>query len=115
MVLNLSRLSSTSVVRSLLALTVLAIGTPVGLSARPSPQQQTGGVITGTVSERGSLQPIAYAVVRVAGTDNSVTTGVSGQFRITDVAPGTRELQVTALGYRTFDTAPLTVALASEA
>ena len=76
---------------------------------------QAQGVVIGTVSERGSLQPIAYAVVRVAGTDNSVTTNTSGRFRIGNVAPGARELQVTALGYRTFDTAPLTVALASEA
>ena len=112
---DLQKLGSASVIRSLLTLVVLAVGTPIGLSASLSPQQQTAGVITGTVSERRSLQPIAYAVVRVAGTDNSVTTGASGQFRITGVAPGTHELQVTALGYRTFDTAPLTVALASEA
>ena len=102
------------VIRSLLTLVVLAIGTPVGLSGRLSPQQQTTGVIVGTVSEQGSLQPIAQALVRVAGTDNSVTTNTSGQFTLVNVVPGTRELQVTALGYRTFDTAPLTVALASD-
>ena len=114
MVLDVRRLAS--VIRVLFILIELAVATPEGLVARVSPQQQSTpqGVIVGTVSERGSLQPIAHAIVRVAGTDNSVTTSASGQFRITEVAPGTRELQVTALGYRTFDTAPLTVVLDSE-
>ena len=114
MVLDVRRLAS--VIRVLFILIGLAVATPEGLVAWVSPQQQSTpqGVIVGTVSERGSLQPIAHAIVRVAGTDNSVTTSASGQFRITEVAPGTRELQVTALGYRTFDTAPLTVVLDSE-
>ena len=114
MVLDVRRLAS--VIRVLFILIGLAVATPEGLVARGSPQQQSTpqGVIVGTVSERGSLQPIAHAIVRVAGTDNSVTTSASGQFRITEVAPGTRELQVTTLGYRTFDTAPLTVVLDSE-
>ena len=108
MVLDLRNFASLSVARVLLTLIVLAIGAPVGLAARMSPLQAQG-VVIGTVSERASLQPIALAVVRVAGTDISVTTTTSGRFRIENVAPGTRELQVTALGYRTFDTAPLTV------
>ena len=113
--LDLRKLVSHFVIRSLLTLVVLGIGTPVGLSGRLSPQQQTTGVIVGTVSEQGSLQPIAQALVRVAGTDNLVTTNASGQFTIVNVAPGTHELQVTALGYRTLDTAPLTVALGADA
>ncbi len=113
MVLDLRNFVSVSVGRVLFTLIVLAIGAPVGLAAWMSPLQAQG-VVIGTVSERASLQPIALAVVRVAGTDNSVTTNTSGRFRIENVAPGTRELQVTALGYRTFDTAPLTVTLDSE-
>ena len=113
MVLHLRKFTSVSPVRVLFTLIGLAVGAPVGLAARMSPLQAQG-VVTGTVSERGSLQPIALALVRVAGTDNAVTTNDSGRFRIENVAPGTRELQVTALGYRTFDTAPLTVALGSE-
>ena len=113
-VLDLRRLASGSIIRLLFVLIGLAAGTPVGLSARMSPQQQSQGVVVGTVSEQGSLQPIAQAVVFVTGTDRSATTNASGQFRITNLAPGTRVLQVTALGYRTFDTAALTVALDSE-
>ena len=113
MVLHLRRFTSVSPVRVLFTLIVIAIGAPVGLTARMSPLQAQG-VITGTVSERASLQPISLALVRVAGTDISVTTNTSGRFRIENVAPGTRELQVTALGYQTFDTDPLTVALGSE-
>ena len=116
MVLDVRRLASVSVIRVLFILIGLAVGTPEGLVARVSPQQQSTpqGVIVGTVSERGSLQPIAHAIVRVAGTQNSVTTNASGRFRMANLAPGTRELLVTALGYRTFDTAPLTVVLDSE-
>ena len=113
MVLVLRSFACVSVVRVLFTLIVLAVGAPVGLAARMSPLQAQG-VVIGTVSERGSLQPIAYAVVLVSGTDNSVTTNTSGRFRIVNVAPGARELQVTALGYRTFDTTPLTVELGSE-
>ena len=115
MVLDLHRLASAYVIRLLLALVVLAIGVPVELSARLSPPQQTTGVIIGTVSERGSLQPIAQALVVVSGTDRSATTNASGQFRITNLAPGTRELEVMALGYQSISTEPLTIALDSEA
>ncbi len=107
-------LVSPSAMRSLLALTLLLIGSPLGLAARLSPAVQQQGVVTGTVSQEGSLQPIAQALVRVAGTDNAVTTSATGQFRITNVAPGTRELQVTALGYRSVHSAPLSVSLGSD-
>ena len=93
--------------RMLFALIVIAAGTPMGLAARMSPLQQ--GVVIGTVSEQGSLQPIALALVQVAGTDNSVTTNSIGQFRLENVASGSRELQVSALGYQT-----VTVSLGSE-
>ena len=106
MVMDLHDFASVSVERVFLTLILLAVGTPVGLTARPLQQ----AVVSGTVSEQGSLQPIAQALVRVAGTDNTVTTNQSGRFRIENVALGTRELQITALGYRTFNTAPLTVA-----
>ncbi len=79
MALDRRDLTSVSVIRTLLSLVVLAVGNPVGLAARPSPQQQTAqGVIIGTVSERGSLQPIAQALVIVSGTDRAVTTNASG-------------------------------------
>jgi iron complex outermembrane receptor protein len=108
--------ASVSLVRSLVALVALSVGTPVGLAARPAPQQQSTalGMIIGTVSERGSLQPLAQALVVVSGTDRSVTTNARGQFRITKLAPGTRELEVTALGYRTAATGPVAVALDSK-
>ena len=58
MVLDVRRLASVSVIRVLFILIGLAVGTPEGLVARGSPQQQSTpqGVIVGTVSERGSLQ-----------------------------------------------------------
>ena len=65
--------------------------------AHRTPAQQQA-VVSGTVSEQGSLQPIAQALVRVAGTDNTVTTNQSGRFRIENVALGTRELQDNGFG-----------------
>ena len=106
-------LASGRMTRSLAVLAVLFAFSPLGLAARLSPAAQQQGVLTGTVSQEGSLQPISQALVRVAGTDNSVTTSATGQFRIVNVAPGTRELQVTALGYRTVDTAPISISLGS--
>ena len=113
--LDLRGLASVSVIRVLFVLFGLAVGTPVGLSARLSPQQQSQGVVVGTVSERGSLQPIAQALVFVTGTDRSATTNASGQFRITNLAPGTRVLEVMALGYQSASTEPLAITLDSEA
>ena len=116
MALDRRDLVSVPPIRSLVALVVLAVGTPVGLAARLTPQQPSTpqGVVIGTVSERGSLQPIAHALVQVSGTDRSVTTNASGQFRIENLAPGARELQVTALGYQTVATEPMAVASDSE-
>ncbi len=105
MVLDLRNFVYVSLSRVLFALIVFTAGAPVGLAARMSPQQ---GVIIGTVSDQGSLQPIAQAVVQVAGTDNIVTTNTRGRFRIENVAPGNRVLQVSALGYQSLDTDPLT-------
>ena len=87
MVLHLRKFTSVSPVRVLFTLIGLAVGAPVGLAARMSPLQAQG-VVTGTVSERGSLQPIALALVRVAGTDNAVTTNDSGRFRIRERSSG---------------------------
>ena len=56
-------------------------------------------VITGTVAEVGSLQPIRYAEVRVSGSDQVAVTNAAGRFTLSGVAAGSRTLEVTALGY----------------
>jgi outer membrane receptor protein involved in Fe transport len=57
--------------------------------------------ITGTVAEAGSLQPIPYALVSVAGADRSTLTNQTGQFTLASLTAGTPTLEVTALGYGT--------------
>jgi hypothetical protein len=42
-------------------------------------------VVTGTVAEEGSLQPIQYAEVRVTGSDQVAVTNATGHFTLTDV------------------------------
>jgi iron complex outermembrane recepter protein len=71
-------------------------------------------VISGTVAEAESLQPIANAEVRVAGTNLVTVTNASGRFSLAGVAPGSRTLQVAALGYEAVDAA-LTASGAAEA
>ena len=62
---------------------------------------QDPGVITGTVVDARTQEPLADINVVVAGTLLGATTGPDGQFRIENVPPDTYTVQVNALGYRT--------------
>ena len=85
----------------LLPLLTVGVFIPAVLVARvPLPQSVQSGLITGSVAEEGSLQPIFHATVRVQGTDRSVPANANGQFRIADLTSGPLALEVTALGYQ---------------
>ncbi len=101
--------TSRATLGSLLGTALFVAASPGAAFARPAPQQIPGGTIVGTVAERASRQPIASALVRVAGTDVSAITGASGQFTLLNVSPGSRTLEVTALGYRELTTEAVTV------
>src|SRR5690242_9961651 len=59
------------------------------------------GPIAGTVTDRGTGQPIASAVITVVGTTRRTLTDPGGRFQFTDVPGTTAVLQVRVIGYRT--------------
>jgi TonB-linked SusC/RagA family outer membrane protein len=61
---------------------------------------QGEGTIAGTVTDRATNQPIPSAQVVVVGTSLGTLTNARGEFQITAVAPGTRQVRVLRLGYQ---------------
>ncbi len=57
------------------------------------------GVLSGSVIDRSTRQPIADAQVGVVGTTLSATTDASGRFRIANVPVGTRSIRVVRIGF----------------
>jgi hypothetical protein len=77
----------------LLAVLVAAALLPVGLSA------QQRGVITGTVVDATTNNPLVGATVRVDGTALGDITNQQGVFRIGNVPAGPHEMTASILGY----------------
>ena len=64
------------------------------------PQIQTGGTLTGTVTDAGTGTPIAGARVRAVGAvDRSSSTNRDGVYRLTGLPEGSYDVTVTAFGY----------------
>ena len=80
--------------RTLAALLVLST---VGLPRVAQGQQ--GGTITGQVTEKGAGTAIPDATVLVVGTQRVTRSGPTGQYRLTNVAPGTYVLRVNRIGF----------------
>ena len=59
---------------------------------------QAAGTLTGTVISEDST-PLAEARIRIAGTNPMVVSRKDGRFRLADVPPGDRVLEVRLLGY----------------
>jgi len=62
---------------------------------------QTTGKIAGTVFDAQSGEPLPGANVLVTGTSLGASVGLDGSFFILNVAPGTYELSIEMLGYKT--------------
>jgi TonB-dependent starch-binding outer membrane protein SusC len=75
-----------------LLLSVVALASPAALAAQGS------GVVTGTVMDRDSRQPLPGAQVFFTPTLGTVTNE-AGQFRITSVPAGQQQLRVRRIGY----------------
>ena len=69
------------------------------LMVRVAVAQDTGS-ITGTVIEEGTNTPLAGANVVLKGTPRGTSTDAEGSFVIGDVMPGTYDLLVSYVGYR---------------
>lgn len=80
------------IVATLAGLSLLTVG-PV------SAQQDTVVSVAGTVWDTISGGPVAFAIVRVAGTDRSTLTRRDGRYQIR-VPPGGLVLEVRKIGYR---------------
>ena len=66
---------------------------------RPGQAQQTGtGIVTGTITDATTGQPLAGAIVRVEGTGRSVTSDEAGRYRIVGLPAGGYVLLVDYLG-----------------
>lgn len=60
---------------------------------------QQGPTITGHVTEKATDRPIGDANVVIVGTTRGARTDAQGEYRITNVTPGTYTIRVTRLGY----------------
>jgi TonB-linked SusC/RagA family outer membrane protein len=59
---------------------------------------QTGGIVAGTVTDEAG-QPLAGALVSVAGTDLEARTDEGGRYTIVGVSPGPHTVRATQVGY----------------
>ncbi len=80
---------------------LLAAGIIAALSAVPlaTAAAQTGTVV-GTVSDRGTGQPLGGASVRITGTRLGAVTNGAGRFEIYGAAPGAVSVRVQRIGFR---------------
>ncbi len=61
---------------------------------------QTGGLITGTVTDALNGRPLSGVVVSVAGGQRGATTDASGRYTIRDVRPGSYRITARAVGFQ---------------
>ena len=64
-----------------------------------APRSDMVGLLTGTVIDRATRQPIAEAQVGVTGTSLVTLTDAAGRFRIVNVPVGTRSVRVVRIGF----------------
>src|SRR6185295_4278959 len=75
---------------------------------------QQGGSIVGQVTEKGVGGAIPDATVTVVGTQRVTRSAATGQYRLTNVAPGTYTVRVNRIGYAALSQ-QVTVTVGSEA
>ena len=77
-----------------------------GFAAAPVQAQQ--GTVAGQVTDKSNQQPVAGAAVLMVGTSLQARTSREGRYSITNVPPGTYQVQARFIGYATA-TQPATV------
>ncbi len=75
------------------AILAAAISPAVGFA------QQSAGIVTGTVVDKGSGRPIAEAQVSIVGTQRGAITDQQGRFRIAGVPSGSQQVRVRRVGF----------------
>lgn len=76
----------------------LAVSLLVAVAFPLGAQAQTGS-ISGTITDRGTRQPVSDAAVGIIGTVMAARTGPDGRYRINGVPAGTHQVRATRLGY----------------
>ena len=74
-------------------------GALAAVAAFGSPLWAQAGSVTGQVTDRESSQPIPTARLQVAQTGKVVPVRFDGRFQILDLAPGSYDVRVIAVGY----------------
>jgi TonB-dependent SusC/RagA subfamily outer membrane receptor len=70
------------------------------LSASPSAAAQTGGAVTGLVTDRQTGEPLAGASVRIEELARGAAADVDGRYTIADVPAGAYTLTASFIGFR---------------
>ena len=78
---------------------LLSVAIPAILSAQQAPAGQ-GGIISGTVRDRTTRQPISSAQVSIVGTTRGALTSDQGAYRLAGVPAGSYQLRVLRIGYQ---------------
>jgi outer membrane receptor protein involved in Fe transport len=85
----------------LLAACVLMAGVLAGpLLAQAQEESSETGALAGVVVDGETGETLPGASVLVAGPQQGASTGVDGRYRISDLAPGTYEVEFSFVGYR---------------
>ena len=77
---------------------LLSVAIPAMLSAQAPAGQ--GGIITGTVRDRATQQPVSSAQVSVVGTTRGALTSDQGTYRLAGVPAGSYQVRVLRIGYQ---------------
>lgn len=67
---------------------------------RASTPAQDSGMLTGTVRDSATGQPVSYALIIVVGKEQQVFAGESGRFTLTGLDRGDVTLRIQQIGYR---------------
>jgi TonB-linked SusC/RagA family outer membrane protein len=78
-------------------------GLSASYAAPPAPRAARTGIVTGTVTDAATGQPLAGASVSIVGTPLGTITGATGRFSIANVPPGSRTVRVSMIGYGSLD------------
>jgi len=85
---------------SLRSLIVLAIVAPLALGALiVAPAAAQTGVVSGTVVDQATGQPLGSVQITVAGTNIGTLSNAEGAYTLRNVPAGTREIRATRIGF----------------